>query len=74
VQPSQKVVGGSCYLKGKSMPQVKSGVFKGMFSPIVREVFDLGHRNNIVDPATKHQTAGWKGILTLDLEDDLVAK
>ena len=45
-----------------------------MFSPIVRELFDLGLRNDIHDPVIKHQTAGWKGIRTLDLEDDLVAK
>ena len=62
------------YLKAKSMDPVKRGVFKGMFSPIVREVFDLGLRNDVFDPITKHQTAGWKGIRTLDLEDGLVAK
>ena len=60
------------YLKKKSMPQVKRGVFKGMFAPIVRDVFDLGLRNDIIDPVTKHQTAGWKGIRTLDLEENLV--
>lgn len=62
------------YLKQKSMDPVKRGVFRGMFSPIIREVFDLGLRNDIHDPVTKHQTAGWKGIRTLNLEDDLVAK
>jgi hypothetical protein len=44
-----------------------------MFSPIIREVFDLGLRNDIHEPVSKHQAAGWKGI-TLDLEEDLVAK
>jgi hypothetical protein len=62
------------FLKRKSMDPVKRGVFRGMFSPIIRELFDLGLRNDIQDPVTKHQTAGWKGIRTLDLEDDLVAK
>jgi len=45
-----------------------------MFSPIIREVFDLGLRNDVCDPITKHQTAGWKGIRTLDLKDGLDAK
>ncbi len=62
------------YLKQKSMDPVKRGVFGGMFSPIIREVFDLGLRNDVFDPVTKHQTAGWKGIRTLDLEEDLVAE
>ena len=62
------------FLKLKSMDPVKRGVFKGMFSPIVRDVFNLGLRNDVFDPVTKHQTAGWKGIRTLDLEDDLVAR
>ena len=35
------------YLKRKSMDPVKRGVFRGMFSPIIREVFDLGLRNDI---------------------------
>jgi hypothetical protein len=56
------------------MDPVKRGVFRGMFSPIIREVFDLGLRNDIHDPITKHQTAGWKGIRALDLEEDPVAK
>jgi len=58
------------FLKRKSMDPVKRGVFRGMFSPIIRELFDLGLRNDIHDPVTKHQTAGWKGIRTLDLEDE----
>ena len=57
------------YLKTKSMPGVKRSIFKGMFSPIIREVFNVGLRNDIIDPGTNRQTAGWKGIHTLDLED-----
>jgi hypothetical protein len=45
-----------------------------MFSPTIRDVFNLGLRNDVFDPVTKQQTAGWKGIRTLDLEDDLIAK
>ena len=56
------------YLKTKSMPTVKRSMFKGMFSPIIREVFNVGLRNDIIDPETNRQTAGWKGIRTLDLE------
>jgi hypothetical protein len=62
------------FLKQKSMVPVKRSIFKGMFSPIVRDVFNLGLRNDVFDPVTKHQTAGWKGIRTLDPEDDLVAR
>jgi hypothetical protein len=57
------------YLKTKSMPTVKRSILKGMFSPIIREVFNVGLRNDIIDPGTNRQTAGWKNIHTLDLED-----
>ena len=59
-------------LKLKSMPTVMRNLFKGMFLSIVREVFNLRLRNEVSDPLPKHQTAGWKGMRTLDLENDLV--
>ncbi len=41
---------------------------------IIRDVFNLGLRNDIFDPATKNQTAGWKGLRPLDLEQEEVAE
>lgn len=61
-------------LKLKSMPTVKRNLFKGMFLSIVREVFNLRLRNEVFDPLPRHQTAGWKGMRTLNLENILVAK
>ena len=55
------------FLKQKSMVPVKRSLFKGMFAPLVREVFDLGLRNDVIDQATQHQTAGWKGLRTLEV-------
>lgn len=48
--------------EAKEHGPVRRGDFKGMLSPIIREVFDLGLRNDTMDPGSKHQTAGWKGI------------
>ncbi len=62
------------YLKLKNMPPPKKGVFKGMFSPIIRDVFNLGLRNDIFDPATNNQTAGWKGLRAIDLEQEVPAE
>jgi hypothetical protein len=55
------------FLKTNSMPIMKRSDFKGMFARIIREIFDLRLRNDIADPSTQHQTAGWKRIHTLDL-------
>ena len=43
------------------MVPVKRSMFKRMFAPLIRDAFDLGLRNDVIDPATNHQTAGWKG-------------
>jgi len=45
-----------------TMVPVKRSQFKGMFAPIIRDVFDLGLRNDVIDGTTNHQTAGWKGL------------
>jgi hypothetical protein len=57
------------FLKQKSMVPVKRSIFKGMFAPLVREVFDLGLRNDVIDKVTQHQTAGWKGLRALEVQE-----
>jgi hypothetical protein len=61
------------FLKLKSMTPVKRSIFKGMLSPIIRDVFNLGLRNDVIDRATNHQTAGWKGLHPLDLDGGVLA-
>jgi hypothetical protein len=50
------------YLRGRGMVPVKRSVFKGMFAPLIRDAFNLGLRNDVIDQATNHQTAGWRGL------------
>jgi hypothetical protein len=47
------------------MLPAKRFIFKGMFAPLIRDAFNLGLRNNVIDQATNHQTAGWKGVYVL---------
>jgi len=61
------------FLKLKSMVPVKRTTFKDMLAPIIRQVFDLGLRNDVIDRATNHQTAGWKDLHPLDLDQNGVA-
>lgn len=51
------------------MVPVKRSIFKGMFAPLVREVFDLGLRNDVIDQNTNHQTARWKGLRAVQLPE-----
>ena len=57
------------YLRLKSMVPVKRSIFKGMFAPLIRDAFDLGLRNDVIDQATNHQTAGWKGLRALAVQE-----
>ena len=57
------------FLKQKSMVPVKRSRFKGMFAPLFHEVFDLGPRNDVIDKVTQHQTAGWKGLRTVEVQE-----
>ena len=61
------------FLRQKSMVPVKRTIFKGMFAPLIRDVFDLGLRNDVIDQGTQRQTAGWKGLRALDPEPGAVA-
>jgi len=56
------------YLKLKEMVPVRRSMFKGMLAPLVRDAFDLGLRNDIIDQATQKQTAGWKGLRAHEVE------
>jgi len=56
------------FLKLNSMVPVKRSMFKGMFAPMIRDVFDLGLRNDVIDKATQRQTAGWKGLRAQELD------
>ena len=60
------------FLKLKAMAPVKRTIFKGMFAPMIREAFDLGLRNDIIDQTTHKQTAGWKGLRAVDLDGGVV--
>ena len=57
------------FLKQKSMVPVKRSIFKGMFAPLIRDAFNLGLRNDVIDLATNHQTAGWKGLRALEVQE-----
>ncbi len=57
------------FLKQKSMVPVKRSIFKGMFTPLIRDAFNLGLRNDVIDQATNHQTAGWKGLRALEVQE-----
>jgi len=57
------------FLKQKSMVPVKRSIFKGMFTPLIRDAFNLGLRNDMIDQATNHQTAGWKGLRALEVQE-----
>lgn len=50
------------YLRQKEMVPVKRSIFKGMFTPLVREAFNLGLRNDVIDQRTQKQRAGWKDL------------
>jgi hypothetical protein len=56
------------FLRQKSRVPVKRTIFKGMFAPLIRDAFDLGLRNDIIDQASHKQTAGWKGLAAQELE------
>ena len=57
------------FLRQKSMVPVKRSIFKGMFAPLIRDAFNLGLRNDVIDQATNHQTAGWKGLRALEVQE-----
>jgi hypothetical protein len=57
------------YLRGRGMVPVKRSIFKGMFTPLIRDAFKLGLRNDVIDQATNHQTAGWKGLRALEVQE-----
>jgi hypothetical protein len=43
-----------------------------MFAPLIRDAFNLGLRNDVIDQATHKQTAGWKGLRAVELEGGVV--
>jgi hypothetical protein len=60
------------FLKCKEMVPVERKIFKGLLCPLVRDVFDVGLRHDILNPQTKKQGDGWRGIRALDLDNALV--
>ena len=50
------------------MVPVKRSMFKGMFAPLIRDAFNFGLRNDVIDQTTNHQTAGWKGLRALEVQ------
>ncbi len=57
------------YLRGRGMVLVKRSIFKGMLAPLIRDAFNLGLRNDVIDQATNHQTAGWKGLRAAGVQE-----
>jgi hypothetical protein len=57
------------YLRQKSMVPVKRSMFKGMFAPLIRDTFNLGLRNDVIDQTTNRQTAGWKGLRAVQVQE-----
>jgi hypothetical protein len=57
------------YLRGRGMVPVKRSIFKGMFAPLIRDAFNLGLRNDVIDQAANHQTAGWKGLRAVQAQE-----
>jgi hypothetical protein len=57
------------YLRGRGMVPLKRSIFKGMFAPLIRDAFNLGLRNDVIDQATNHQTAGWKGLRAVQAQE-----
>jgi len=56
------------FLKLRSMVPVKRSIFKGMLAPLVREFYDLGLRNDVIDRKTNKQTAGWKDLAAQEVK------
>ncbi len=56
------------YLKQQGMEPVKRNIFKRIFSPLIREEFNLCLRNDLVNGTTKKQSRGWKGLRAVDFE------
>ncbi|MGO8930843.1 MAG: hypothetical protein ACLQU3_28640 [Limisphaerales bacterium] len=48
---------------------MKRSIFKGMFTPLIRDAFNLGLQNDVIDQATNHQTAGWKGLRAVQVQE-----
>jgi hypothetical protein len=57
------------FLRQKSMVPIKRSIFKGMLAPLIRDAFNLGLRNDVIDQATNHQTAGWKGLRAVQVQE-----
>lgn len=49
-------------VKQKSLGLIERSKFREIVGPLVRETFDLGLRNDVVDKTTNKQTQGWKGL------------
>jgi hypothetical protein len=47
----------------------KRSIFKGMFASLIRDAFNLGLRNDVIDQTTNHQIAGWKGLRALEAQE-----
>jgi hypothetical protein len=62
------------YLRGETMILVKRSIFKGMFAPLIRDVFNVGLRHDVINPETRKQGDGWKGMRALDLKGDLAGQ
>jgi hypothetical protein len=39
------------------------------FAPLIRVAFNQGLRNDVIDQAANHQTAGWKGLRAVQFQE-----
>ena len=54
------------FAKSRHMPEMKRGTFKCMMAEVIRDAYDLGVRNDLVNPQTEKQQCGWKGLRPVD--------
>jgi hypothetical protein len=56
------------FTKARNMPALKRSLFKGLFAEVIREAYDLGLRNDLVNAETQTQQRGWKGLRPVERE------
>ena len=44
------------------MPTLKRNLFKSMMAEVIRDKYDLGVRNDLLNAETHTQQSGWRGL------------
>ena len=56
------------FAKARNIPALKRSLFKGLFAEVIRDAYDLGVRNDLVNAETQTQQRGWKGLRPVERE------